>query len=121
MRKKYMRKLSMLLLAAIFLISAASAQKISGVVKDQQGKGLEKTTISVLRAKDSSVVKYTATDNNGKFSIAVAPGEYLISATHVGYFPLYSKVFKLTADLPLDDLSMAKAEAALQGVTVSSK
>lgn len=121
MRKLYMRKLLVLLLSAIFLVSAASAQKISGVIKDQQGKGLEKTTISVLRAKDSAVVKFTATDNSGKFSIPVAPGDYLISATHVGYIPFYSKVFKLSGDLNLEDLAMTKAEGALQGVVVSSK
>jgi hypothetical protein len=46
-----------LLLAWGLSFSTVQAQKVSGFVKDELGKGLEKTTISLLRAKDSSVVK----------------------------------------------------------------
>lgn len=116
-----MRKLSALLLLSLFFGSVVSAQKITGVVKDQQGKGLDKTTVSLLRAKDSSIVKLSATDNSGKFSFETAAGQYLVSVSHVGYSPLYSKVFDLSTDMVLEDLTMLKAEANLAGVTVSSK
>lgn len=116
-----MRKLFTLLVTACLFTSAVSAQKISGAVKDQQGKGLDKTTISLLKAKDSSVVKLSVTDNNGRFSFESGPGQYLVSASHVGYILLYSKVFDLSSDVVLGDLNMIKSEGALQGVTVSSK
>jgi iron complex outermembrane recepter protein len=117
----YMRKLFSLLLIAVILSSAVSAQKVSGVVRDQQGKGLEKTTISLLKAKDSSIAKLSVTDNEGRFSFQAAPGQYLVSTSHVGYIPFYSRVFDLSADVSLGDLNMIKAEGAIQGVTVSSK
>ena len=44
-----------------------------------------------------------------------------MSVSHVGYTPLYSKVFDLSTDMVLEDLTMLKAEANLAGVTVSSK
>jgi iron complex outermembrane receptor protein len=116
-----MRKQLALLSAAILMISAVSAQKISGIVKDQQGKGLDKTTVSLLRAKDSSMVKLSVTDNTGKFSFETTAGQYLISTSHVGYLPQYSRVFDLSADVTLDDQTMMKSEGALEGVTVSSK
>lgn len=116
-----MRKLFALLLIVITFSSAVSAQKISGVVKDQAGKGLEKTTVSLLRAKDSSVVKLSVSDQDGRFSFEAPAGKYLVSTSHIGYIPLYSKPFDVSADLALGDLNMIKAEAALQGVTVSSR
>ena len=117
-----MRKLLTLLLTAIFLSSATFAQKITGVVKDQQGKGLEKTTVSLLKAKDSSVAKLTVSDNQGNFSFQADAGKYLVSVTYVGYLPAYSKVFDLAADdVKLDGLTLQKSEGALAGVTVTSK
>jgi iron complex outermembrane receptor protein len=119
-----MRKLFMLLVSAALLTSAIQAQKISGVVKDQQGKGLEKTTVTLLRAKDSVAAKFTATDKSGSYVFTTAgPGTYIVSVSHVGYLPTYSKSFELTegADFTVPDLGMAKNEGTLQGVSVTSK
>jgi len=117
-----MRKLLPLFLAAVLSSSAAFAQKISGVVKDQQGKGLEKTTVSLLKAKDSSVVKLTVSDNQGNFSFQADAGKYLVSVSYVGYLPAYSNVFDLASgDVKVDALTLIKAEGALEGVTVTSK
>jgi iron complex outermembrane recepter protein len=118
-----MRKLFTLFVAAILCGFTVSAQKVSGKVKDPQGKALDKTTVSLLRAKDSSVVKLSVTDNEGKFSFQSEPGQYLVSLSHVGYFPAYSKVFEVNAsgDATIEDLSMVKSEGAIAGVTVSSK
>lgn len=123
MRKTYMRKLFNLLLLLIVLAfsSAVSAQKVSGVVKDQQGKGLEKTTVSLLRAKDSAVIKLSVTDKDGKYSFPTAAGRYLVSVTYVGYIPLYSRAFDVSGDVTLEDLTMQKMEASLTGVTVTAR
>jgi iron complex outermembrane recepter protein len=119
-----MRKLLMLLLTAGLFTSAVQAQNISGIVKDDQGKGLEKTTVTLLRAKDSVAVKFNATDKNGIYTfIAISPGRYLTSVTHVGYLPLYSKPFDVAggSDFTVPELTMVKATSTLQGVTVSSQ
>ncbi|RYY20241.1 MAG: TonB-dependent receptor, partial [Chitinophagaceae bacterium] len=91
------------------------------VVKDQQGKGLEKTTAALLRAKDSSVVKLTVSDNQGNFSFQADAGRYLVSVSYVGYLPTYSKVFELSGDVNLDAITLLKAEGTMAGVTVVAK
>lgn len=116
-----MRKFVFALLA-LLTTQALFAQKLTGVVKDQQGKGLDKTTVSLLRAKDSSVAKLAVSDAQGKFSVEAAPGQYLVSFSHIGYVPQFSKVVDLSAgNQSLGDVVMEKAEAALQGVTVTSQ
>lgn len=118
-----MRKL-LTILPVIFLVSiTASAQKISGVIKDQQGKGMEKITVSLLRAKDSVAVKFGATDKSGSYTLtATAQGKYLINATSVGHHPTYSAAFEVTErDVTVPELTMTKAEKMLEGVSVTSK
>jgi hypothetical protein len=117
-----MRKLLTLLTVAVLTTTASFAQKISGVVKDQQGKGLEKTTVSLLKAKDSSVVKLTVSDSQGGFQFPADQGKYLVSVSYVGYQPAYSKVFDVAAaDVTIDALTLIKTDGTLQGVTVVSK
>jgi iron complex outermembrane receptor protein len=116
-----MRKQIAILTLTILCVSAISAQKVTGVVKDPDGKGLDKTTVSLLRANDSSVVKLSVTDKSGKFTIESTPGKYLVSTSHVGYLPQFSQVFDLSTDQTLADFTLVKSEGALEGVVVSSK
>jgi hypothetical protein len=121
-KRKIMRKLFMFLLSAGLFTSATQAQKISGEVKDEQGKGLEKTTVALLRSKDSSVVKLSITDNDGKFALQADAGQYLVNVSHVAYVPLYSKTVDISSgNVSIGELNMIKKEGALQGVTVSTQ
>ena len=43
------------------------AQKISGVVKDENGTAFKGITVSLIREKDSVAVKYTATKADGQY------------------------------------------------------
>ena len=116
-----MRKLVLIFLSVLTLSFSVSAQKISGVVKDDQGKGLEKTTISLLRSKDSSVIKLGVTVKDGSFELDAAPGTYLVSASHIGYSTRYSAVFEVKESITLPEIKLEKAAASLQGVTVTSQ
>ncbi|MBI3138082.1 MAG: TonB-dependent receptor [Sphingobacteriales bacterium] len=116
-----MRKLVLFFLSALTLSLSARAQKISGVVKDEEGRGLYKTTVSLLRVKDSSVVKLAVTANDGSFSIPSPAGKYLVSASHIGYATHYSGVFEATGDISLPVVQLTKASGNLQGVTVTTK
>src|SRR3989337_439331 len=102
-----MRKLFAFFLSAIILSSAVSAQTITGIVKDQEGKGVDKTTVSLLKIKDSSVVKLSVTDNQGKFSIQTdTAGQYLVSTSHIAYAPAYSKPIEVSgSDVSVGELS----------------
>jgi hypothetical protein len=118
-----MRKFGLLLMS--FLVAAAGfAQQISGNVKDQQGKALSGSTVSLLNAKDSSVNKLAVSNNDGHFSFnPIKQGKYLVSVSHVGYAKGYSPVFEFSGagETNVPAMELGKAAAELKGVTVSSK
>jgi hypothetical protein len=116
-----MRKLVVLFAIVGLSFSAAQAQKISGIIKDEQGKGLEKTTVSLLRAKDSSVIKLAVTNNDGAFVFQTIAGKYLVSISHVGYMPKYSVPFEVSGDITIPVMQMIKSVGNMQDVTVTSK
>jgi hypothetical protein len=121
-----MKKLVLFLTIWGLLSSATIAQQVTGTVKDEQGKGIEKATVSLLRSKDSSVIKLAVTAASGKYSFtAPGIGTYLISATYVGYSPMYSTAIEVsgTADIPVPDMTMMidKTTGNLGDVTVTSK
>ncbi len=119
-----MRKLVSVSAALLLITSVARSQQVSGLVKDQQGKGLEKSTVSLLNARDSSVVKLAATNTTGKFSFnAPKSGRYLVRASYVGFLPTYSQSFELSGagDMSLPDLVISKTTGNLKEVTVTTK
>ncbi len=118
-----MRKLVTIFTGFILMVATVQAQQISGVVKDQQGKGIEKSTVSLLRVKDSSVVKLVVTGDNGRYTVTAQPGSYLVSASYVGYTPSYSKVFELSGSgsMNVPDMTIAKSKGDLKEVIVTSK
>ncbi len=118
-----MRKFFVFLVSGLLLSAAVNAQKVTGMVKDDQGKGIDKSTASLLRAKDSSVVKLAVTSSDGKFSFQANPGSYLVSTSHVGHATAYSKVFEVSGsgDLDLGTITIIKAATNLGAVTVTSK
>lgn len=73
-------------LSSIFSVSI-SATNISGVVIDQKDNtSLPQSTIRLISARDSSFIKGTATDLNGKFNLTdITKGRYLLSISYIGY------------------------------------
>lgn len=101
-----------------------NAQKISGVVKDEQGKTVSSANLALHSVKDSSVVKITATDKSGQYEFAgINPGTYYISSSFIGYAAKKTAAFELqaTTDIQVPDLVIEKMNTSLQGVTVVSK
>ena len=118
-----MRKFGLVLMS-VLIATMGFAQQISGVVKDQQGKPVSGSTVSLLKSKDSSVVKLAASDNSGHYSFnSIKYGKYVLSITHVGYAPSYSPAFEFsgTGETNVPDVSLSKLENELKGVVVSSK
>ena len=118
-----MRSLSMFC-GMLFFAFSLNAQEIAGTVKDAQGKGLEKATISLLNAKDSSVVKLATTNISGQFTITVSrTGRFLVSASYVGYKPVYSGIFEQTSSSKtiLPELQITQLSGNMKEVTVTAK
>lgn len=119
-----MRKLVSFLAGSIFLANVSIGQQITGNVKDQNGKGLAKATVSLLKAADSSLIKLVVTGENGRYTLNTSQsGSYLLSASYVGYLPSYSTVFELTGagDMAIPDITIMKATGDLKNVVITAQ
>jgi iron complex outermembrane receptor protein len=117
-----MKKLIPLMLC-VLTSTAIFAQNITGVIKDNEDKNLVNATVSLLRAKDSGVVKLAVSDKEGSFRFNnIKQGKYLLSAAYVGFNTRYSPVFEVTAtDVDIPSLALAKKGGDLKDVTVSTR
>lgn len=125
-----MRKMFALLALALTTLSLAGlAQvkkgKISGTVIDGSTKTIESATISLLRAKDSSMVKMGVADKTGKFEFDnVTEGKYLVAISAVGHNKGFSEIVEINSSntsVTLKTIELVPSAKAIAGVTVQSK
>ncbi len=123
-----MRKILTLLTAILSCLTASYAQetpgKISGNVIDGDSKIIESSTITLLKAKDSSVVKIAAANKLGHFIFEnINEGKYLVSVSAVGHQKGYSEVFSVTPEkssITLKTIELLPQVKSLAAVTVST-
>jgi hypothetical protein len=125
-----MRKIMTVLTIAFTTLSFVSfAQvktgRVSGTVVDGSAKTIESATITLLRAKDSSMAKMSVADRTGKFVFeSINEGKYLVSITAVGHQKGYSEAFEIssaTTSVVLKTIELIPQAKSIEGVTVSSK
>jgi iron complex outermembrane recepter protein len=125
-----MKKTLTLLTAAVMALSFDSqAQttkvKVAGTVIDGSTKTVESATITLLRAKDSSVAKIGVADKTGKYEFdGVSDGRYMVSVTAVGHNRGFSETFEVNAissNIVLKTIELVPAVKAIGGVTVTAK
>jgi protocatechuate 3,4-dioxygenase beta subunit len=87
------QKLSLILGIGLFTTITAFAQspsKVSGQIKDNNGKPIAAATIMLQKAKDSALVKTAVTNASGNYEIMpVKTGTYFVSATAAGKFSCF--------------------------------
>ncbi len=117
-----MKKFSLLVVLALLSIHL-TAQKISGVIKDESGRPVSGSTVSLLKAKDSAVIKYTAAKADGQYQFErVANGTYILQASYVGHRVTFSKPIEVAgADVIVPEVQMSKLNASLGEVVVTAK
>ena len=86
-----------ILLMSVFGISAfaqgGSRTTVAGTVLDgDDNSPVMQATVQVLSPKDSSMVKGNVTDLDGRFSIGVRPGKYLLKVSYIGYTPYFQDI-----------------------------
>ena len=81
-------------LLLISYVGLAQNLTIQGSLKDSiANRALNSATVSLVYAKDSSLVSFSRTNESGVFSFKnVVPGAYLISVSYVGYQPKWVPV-----------------------------
>jgi len=108
----------------IFAQTAKPGTKVMGSLLDENGKPMDYATISLLKAKDSSVVKGTLSNESGKYAFDhLNPGLFLIRATVVGYEKTFSLPFTIGEGLPaltVPTLKMQTVSQSLKTVSVTA-
>ena len=115
--------LFLLFALASFSAIAQTTSKVSGIIKDEQGKGVQAATVSLLKARDSSLVKVALTDKEGKYEfLNIKEGSYLLSATSVGYKKRFSPSIQVAGtDLDVPAMDIIQNSKSLGSVTVSAQ
>lgn len=117
------------LLAAMSIVLTSAAQsggKVTGNIKDGGNqKIIDAATISLLKAKDSSLVKAAVTDKDGNFIFEnVKDGSYLVLATSVGHAKTYSAAFTVSPSkqqVSVATLQLVPSEKGMKEVVVTAK
>ena len=113
------------LLVSLSFAGFAQAQTagIRGSVGDG-AKSIEAATISLLRSKDSALVKMMVTDRSGKFEFdSPKPGKYLVMVTAVGFAKNYSTSFEISETnkgVDLTAITLTAQSKDLKAVTVAA-
>lgn len=100
----------------------AFSQTVTGIVADEKGKPVSSATISLLQTIDSSAVKFTVTNQDGRYKfIGLKKGRYMITATSSGFQKAFSVLFDLN-DLPIDlpGIVMVSEKNDLSTITVQA-
>lgn len=99
--------------------------KITGTVIDGNTKIIESATITLLRAKDSSIAKISASDKAGNFNFEnIADGKYVVSISAVAHETAYSEPFEVNethAAIKLKTIHLVPQSKSLGTVTVTAK
>jgi len=114
-----------LLVTASFVQAQSRSSKLTGKVSAINQTALSAASISLLKANDSTVVKMTVSDQEGRFQFEnLNPGNYLIAVSAVGYQKNYSQSLTISADSTAKEVTpivLSPASKDLKAVTVSAR
>ncbi|MGZ3872432.1 MAG: TonB-dependent receptor domain-containing protein [Mucilaginibacter sp.] len=91
--------MKILLMSLLLWVSSRPAYgQISGKLTDAEGQPVPYVTVSLLKAADSMLIRSALSSEKGDYKLDnVAPGQYILRLSSVGYLVLYTPVFELTA------------------------
>jgi iron complex outermembrane recepter protein len=117
---------SKILSAIVFILLSSSnlfAQiNLTGSVTDKNTVGLKATTVSLLLAKDSSLVKAAIADSKGKFEINISKADnYILLYSLIGFENYYSTPFITVDGKNIEVENVQLQTKNLQSVVVVAK
>lgn len=123
--RKFMATIAVLFNLALVAQAQFRNGKVNGTIRDGSQKNLQAATISLVKAADSSSVKFSVANKNGEYEfVNVAEGRYRIMVTSVSYEKAVGPVFEVNAGNPeitLGAITLVEATKSLTGVTVTAK
>ena len=117
-----MKKILFAIAFQVLGVAALKAQQIRGIVKDEQGNAISNATVSLLKAKDSSVIKLELS-KDGNFGFNQAPAEnLLISISYVGFQTSYSAPFVYRGEaVTIPTVKLNSSSINLKSVSVTAR
>ncbi|HYH16457.1 MAG TPA: TonB-dependent receptor, partial [Flavisolibacter sp.] len=103
---------------------AQTSARISGLVQDNDKKGLSGVNVSLLKVSDSALAKVAVTDKKGQYEfVGIKQGQYRIVLTYVGFEKHTTAIVDVAenATVQVPVVSLQEAAKGLTGVTVQSK
>jgi len=123
MRKLFTLVTSLLLSAIVF--SQTKIGKVSGIITDESQKPVQSASVSLLRAKDSSLVKIAVTNKEGKYEFEnIIEGKFLLLVSSVGFQKKFGQSLEITTENSTFNAETIKLSAdakSMQEVTVTAK
>jgi len=124
-----MKKISLLLIALVGTLLNLTAQtettnSISGRLIDvDTEEPVSLANVRILKQADSTYVTGKATDENGRFSIPVSRGNYIVQVSYIGYLDQFREVV-VNAQQPnvrLGDIALSSDNILLSETVVTAK
>ena len=110
---------------AIKCMAQTNETIVSGSAVDTKNAPVESATISLMKSKDSSIIKIAVSDKEGKFSFTGIPfGSYFITISAVSFAKTNSPVFMISENnttVRLGALILKEIPKNLSAVVVTSK
>ena len=110
---------------AIKCMAQTNETIVSGSAVDTKNAAVESATISLMKLKDSSIIKIAVSDKEGKFSFIGIPfGSYFITISAVSFAKTNSPVFMISENnttVRLGALVLKEIPKNLSAVVVTSK
>ena len=104
-------------LSSTMLLAQSGKVTVSGSVFDKEDNSpVMQATVQLLSLPDSTMATGNVTNNNGRFSLSVKPGKYVLKVSFVGYLT-YMKEYRLTSAKPT--LNVGKIALASDAIMLS--
>ncbi len=116
----FMRRIVLSIAMSICCILAVHAENITGTINDEAGEPLIEATVRLLSQRDSSFIKGTTTDVNGRFTLkGVSKGRYIVQSTYIGYGTDNQNVVVKDGNVKLKPIVLAESSIVLKETVVT--
>ncbi|MBS1655965.1 MAG: TonB-dependent receptor, partial [Bacteroidetes bacterium] len=99
--------------------------KITGTIVDGSQKNMASATITLINAKDSSVVKFTSSTKEGNYEFDhVSEGRFFVQVTIIGYEKANSDAIVISSAnqlVKVPEIKLTEESKSLEAVTVTAK
>lgn len=114
-----MTRITLSIIITLLCTLYGAAANITGRVIDTAGEPLISASVRLLASKDSTVVKGTVTDADGKFSFPVSKqGRYIVETSYVGFETKYNNVRVADKNVALGNIALSESAIMLKETTV---